>query len=134
MEKLNFDAGIQEYDLGFGVPLRVNFSDPNLYERFLSLTDRIMEIAKGYDGMEAAGGEDYLKFLRDADRKVKEVLNDTFGLGNDFDKIMGGTNMMAVATNGNLIVTNFIDAITPVMQDGIDRFTDSLAESVRKQK
>ena len=124
MEKLIFDTGVKEYDLGFGVPLRFNPTDPNVYARFMEAAEKITEIEKELvkrGEAEGATGEDAIRLMAEADQRTKELLNQAFGGGNDFHAIMGGVNLLAVGSNGERVVTNLFAALTPVMVSGAQR-------------
>lgn len=121
MEKIQFDSGIREYRLnGMGV-LRFNPGDPNLYARFLEAVEEIKNMEKkmaaqagDHDGMTV------LKFLQDADKQMKQSLNRVFGEGNDFDKILGGVNLLAIGANGERVVTNLFAALQPILLQGAE--------------
>ena len=118
MKKIKFDTGLQEVVIGGGV-LRFNPQDPNLYARFMEASDKLVAVeqemvAKG----ETAKENQVVSLLREADRKMKDILNWVFGAGNDFDAILGGVNLLAVASNGQRVVTNLFDALEPVILEG----------------
>ena len=52
---------------------------------------------------------------------MKQVLGWVFAPGNDFDKILGGVNLLAVANNGQRVVTNLLDALQPILLEGAER-------------
>lgn len=122
MQKLNFDLGIKEYEIGGGV-LRFNPSDPNVYSRFVAAADKLTEIeqrltakAKEYEGKKA--GEAMLKLMEEADKETKELLSWIFGDQNDFEAIFCGANILGVGSNGERIITNFIHAVQPILEKG----------------
>ena len=122
MQKLNFDLGLKEYEIGGGV-LRFNPGDPNVYARFAEAGKRMAAaeerlIAKAEAAGEGASGETVLALMAEADREVKDVLAWIFGDHNDFNAIFCGTNVMGVAGNGERVITNFIHAIQPLMDAG----------------
>ena len=122
MQKLNFDLGLKEYEIGGGV-LRFNPSDPNVYARFAEAGKRFSEIeekliAKAKEAGDQAPGEIMLQLMADADRETKGILAWIFGAHNDFDAIFCGANIMGVGANGERIITNFIYAIQPIMEAG----------------
>lgn len=126
MKKLNFDSGIQEYRLcGDGV-LRFNPGDPNLYARFLEAAEKIravekemVEQAKTMDPQDPGAG--MIRLLQDADKRIKETLSWVFGQGNDFDKLLGGINLLAVGANGQRVVTNLFQALQPILLNGAEQ-------------
>lgn len=127
MEHIAFDSGIREFSVGSGV-LRFNPSDPNVYVRFMEASDKIhaveTELVEKAQAMQASGesnGEQVLQLLAEADREAKKILKWIFGEENDFDQILGGTNLLAVGNNGERVITNLIYALMPVIQAGAER-------------
>lgn len=129
MNKITFDSGVQSYKInGCGV-LRFNPSDPNVYARFMEAVDRIrlveedlLEKSKNQEN----AGEKALALLHYADQQMKKTLSWVFGPENDFDQLLGGVNLLAVASNGERVVTNLFAALQPILLAG--------AESVAQQK
>ena len=127
MEKLIFDSGIKEYQINGKGVLRFNPSDPNVYGRFMEAMDKIKAVEKKMAAKANAidttkgdqhTGETTLRIMCDTDKQMKAILNEIFGHENDFDKILEGVNLMAVATNGKRVVTNLIEALQPIMESG----------------
>lgn len=122
MQKLNFDLGLKEYEIGGGV-LRFNPGDPNVYARFAQAGKRLADVeerlvSKANEYGDAVPGEVILALMSEADQEVKKVLTWIFGDHNDFDAIFCGTNVMGVGSNGERVITNFIHAIQPVVEAG----------------
>ena len=122
MQKLNFDIGLKEYEIGGGV-LRFNPSDPNVYDRFRRCTERFIEVEqrlveKAKDAGDNVPGEVVLKLMADADKEMKDLLGWVFGTHNDFEAIFCGVNIMGVAGNGERVITNFIHAVRPILESG----------------
>lgn len=122
MQKLNFDLGIKEYEIGGGV-LRFNPGDPNVYSRFVAAADKLTGIeqrltakAKEFEGKKA--GEAMLQLMEEADKETKELLSWIFGAQNDFEAIFCGANILGVGSNGERIITNFIHAVQPILEKG----------------
>lgn len=133
MEQLNFDSGVKEYKVNGNGILRFNPSDPNVYGRFLEAMSKIKEVetsaaeeAKKINPQNGAqeAGEAAIRIMCETDRKMKAILNEIFGHGNDFNEILGGVNLMAVAGNGNRVVNNVIDALQPILEEGIKACAD----------
>lgn len=142
MEKLIFDTGIKEYEVNDKGILRFNPSDPNVYARFMDVSEKIHTIetemaerAKAIDESNAeTRGAEMLQIMRDADRKVKTFLGEVFGVENDFDEIFEGVNLMAVARNGERVITNFFVAIEPIIVSGVQAcVADEVAEAKRER-
>ena len=120
MEKIQFDSGIKSYRLGEGV-LRFNPGDPNVYARFLEAVEQIRQLEKELTGkadtVEGDGGK-VVALMQEADGKIKKILDEVFGCGNDFHKLLGGVNLLAVAGNGQRVITNLFAALEPVLVAG----------------
>ena len=126
MEKVIFDAGLRKFELGCGI-LQFNPMDPNVYERFMEAAEKIenleTELVKEAEDL-PPNGITALAMLKSADKKAKDLLNYVFGAGNDFDYMLGGVNVMAVAGNGERVITNLLNALTPILEEtsGFDFF------------
>lgn len=138
MEQLIFDSGIKEYQINGKGVLRFNPSDPNVYARFVELTPKINEIEKemnqkaaNIDRENEKAGEKTLGIMRETDRKIKDVLNQIFGVENDFDKILEGVNLMAVATDGNRVIVNLMNALQPIMEAGAKSCVQSEVDAAK---
>lgn len=136
MEQIKFDSGVKEYDVnGTGI-LRFNPSDPNFYGRFMDAIDSIRTVedemvAQG-KALNAGDGTGLVKIMVLADKKVKSILRDVFGKRNDFEAIFEGVNIMAVASNGERVITNFISAIEPIVSSGAEQCAKQrVADAVR---
>ena len=123
-EKLIFDTGIKEFDVNGNGLLRFNPSDPNLYNRFTSVHSEVEAIESDIQQRrtEELTSEAVLEMMADYDRRVKEKLSYVFGPENDFDKLLGGVNLMAMTTSGNLVVTNLLNALSPIIEDGVKQY------------
>lgn len=138
MEKLIFDSGIKEYQINDNGVLRFNPSDPNVYTRFLDAMERIQSVEDGLvakakeienEENQEKGGAAALRLMTEADRETKKILTGVFGAGNDFDEILGGVNLLAVASNGERVITNFLAAIQPIMVAGAENCAKQQADA-----
>lgn len=141
MEQLIFDSGIKEYQINGKGVLRFNPSDPNVYARFMDLLPKIQEIEKEMNQQAAAvdstsekAGEETLRIMKEMDSRIKAVLNDVFGSENDFDEILEGVNLMAVASNGQRVVANLMDALQPIMEAGVKKCVKSEVDTAKKNR
>ena len=137
MQQINFDNGVKAYKINEDGVLRFNPGDPNLYARFLDAADKIQEIennmaAKGKE-IDENDGAGSLRLLAEADRQIKEILSWVFGKNNDFDEIMGGVNLMAVAGNGERVITNLLSALTPILEKGAKKCAEQQIGDAVKQ-
>lgn len=138
MEQLVFDSGIKEYQINGKGVLRFNPSDPNVYARFMDMVPKIHDIeqemnakASQIDRKAEDAGEKTLRFMRETDRRIKAVLNEIFGGENDFEEILEGVNLMAVASNGERVVTNLMDALQPIMEAGAQSCVKSEVDAAK---
>ena len=140
MEKLVFDSGVKEYQLGDLGVLRFNPSDPNVYARFMESVNAIQEVesklvekARALQNRSEDIGEGVLKIMAEADREAKAILSGVFCGENDFEKILGGVNLLAVAGNGERVITNLLNALQPIMVSGAQNCAQQKAsEAVAK--
>ena len=141
MEKIVFDSGIKEYEINNNGVLRFNPSDPNVYARFFDAAEQIQQIEKNLTekGKTLANneenGEAAIRLMQEADKKVKELLGQVFGPDNDFDKLLGGVNILAVAANGERVITNLMQALLPVIERGVKKCAEQkIIDAVEKAK
>ena len=118
MENLQFDSGIKTYCINGSGTLRFHPGDPNLYQRFLEAVEKIQAVEQQLQ--EDLNGENVqlLQCMSTADGHIKQVLNWVFGPGNDFHQILEGVNLLAVADNGQRVITNLFEALEPVLTEG----------------
>ncbi len=131
MEQLTIDTGLREYAVnggpehGGGV-LRFNPSDPNVYSRFCTLQISCKSWNSRCRRKAPLGPMPYscwprrISAPRGCWRKV-------LGPGNDFDATLGGTNLLAVAGNGERVITNLFAALQPILEAGARQCADAKA-------
>lgn len=135
MEKIQFDSGIRSYRINGAGVLRFNPGDPNLYSRFLEAVEKLKAVeAELTEHAEAVQGEEIVKLMTAADEKMKGILGWVFGPENDFHKILGGVNLLAVADNGERVVTNFFAALEPVLVEGAKRCAGQQADTIKARR
>lgn len=142
MEKLNINVGIKQYQLvDGGAPLCFNAGDPNVYARYMEMIPRIeaveqemAEKAKRVDVNKQDAGEKTLQIMRETDQKMKEILNQIFGMGNDFDRILCGVNLMAVTEDGSRVINNVLDALSPIMSNGAKACVDTEVKAAKMNR
>ncbi len=117
MKRIKLDSGLEEVAIGCGV-LRFHPADPNLYVRFQEAVEKLQQVEQELTEQAPQDGTAAVQLLQKADKKMKALLNWVFGAGNDFDSILGGVNLLAVAKNGERVVTNLFDALEPVLLAG----------------
>lgn len=142
MKKLSFDTGIQEYKINGSGILRFNPSDPNVYARFSDSQEMIQKLGEEYEEKTllmlsesddtSEIGIKITAILRDIDVKIKKQLQYVFGKENDFDEILEGINLYAPAGNGQMVLTNLLNALKPIINDGIKKYAESQADEAIK--
>lgn len=134
MEKIQFDSGVRAYRINGSGILRFNPGDPNLYVRFLEAVEKLKGVeAELMTQAQAAQGEEIVKLMSRADEKMKGILNWVFGPDNDFHTLLNGVNLLAVADNGERVVTNLFAALEPVLVAGAKRCASEQARLAREK-
>ena len=129
MEKLQFDSGVKSFRINGGGVLRFHPGDPNLYSRFLEAVDKFKALEQELTQACAKEEADILHVLEDADTNMKKLLNWVFGGDNDFHKLLEGVNLLAVADNGERVITNLLQALEPVLLEGARRCAGQQAKA-----
>lgn len=136
MENISFDSGVKAYKINGAGVLRFNPSDPNVYVRFLETADKLKNVeellAEEAKGIPETDGAGVVQLLNKADKEMKGILSWVFGQENDFDKILGGVNLLAVAENGQRVVTNLMEALQPVLVKGAEECAREKSEAAVK--
>ncbi|UOX65494.1 hypothetical protein [Anaerotruncus colihominis] len=124
MRELNFDSGIVEYRVNGKATLSFNRSDPNLYNRMQELNGKLAaidsDLKKEKDAAE--DGLALVKLFSAYDKRIKAELSFVFGEQNDFDAIFEGQNVLSIAGNGKFLITNFIEALQPIIESGVKEY------------
>ena len=130
MEKITFDTGVKTYQINESGMLRFNPSDPNVYKRFKDIGVKIETLQAEYNerSKNMTDGGEAIDLLAEYDHRMKSELSLAFGPDNDFDQIFDGANIMAIAGNGELIITNFLAAITPIVEAGVKTYAKMEAQ------
>jgi len=141
MEKINFDSGVKTFKVNGRGILRFNPSDPNLFKRFMEAVQKIKEIehqqsqeAQKINMKDDGAVEKSLQIMHEIDKRIKAILNDVFGNENDFDAILEGVNLMAVATNGERVISNLMDALLPIVEAGVDAYAADEIKAAKKNR
>ena len=124
MRELNFDSGIVEYRVNGKATLSFNRSDPTLYNRMQELNGKLAaidsDLKKEKDAAE--DGLALVKLFSAYDKRIKAELSFVFGEQNDFDAIFEGQNVLSIAGNGKFLITNFIEALQPIIESGVKEY------------
>ena len=140
MEQIRFDSGMKKYRINGNGVLEFNPSDPNVFARFMDSREKISKIEQELTEKAAAisqekAGEGVLRLMAEADSKMKALLAEIFGTHNDFHAILQGVNLLAVAQNGQRVVTNLFSALEPILVAGAKACTgEAKAQAVEKAR
>ena len=135
MDKIQFDSGVRAYRINGGGILRFNPGDPNLYARFLEAVEKLRAVEQELTRQaEDVQGADIVMLMTKADEKMKGILNWVFGGENDFQQLLNGVNLLAVADNEERVVTNLFGALEPVLVEGAKRCADEQAAKARAKR
>ena len=136
MKELNFDSGMEEFSIQGGGVLRFNPGDPNIYGRFLEAEEKFNHIQAALTQKAAQldnSPKGVMTLMGEADRQIKELLNWVFGGDNDFDRALGGVNLLAVAGNGQRVAENLFGALEEILTAGAERFAAEEAARIREE-
>ena len=139
MQKLTIDTGVQEFSVNGRGVLRFNPGDPNVYHRFFAakeplarLDEELSAALTAMDG-EVLSDEERavraLSLMADYDGKIKALLTEVFGAGNDFDVLLEGVNLAGVGANGKRVVQNLLEALAPILTAGAERTVAAKADA-----
>ena len=135
MENIQFDSGIRTYRINGEGVLRFNPGDPNVYARFLEAVEKLKAAEEELTRQaETAKETQIVELMTQADRKMKEILDWVFGGDNDFGAILMGVNLLAVADNGERVITNLFTALEPVLVEGAKRCAGELAAKAKSER
>ena len=120
MNNLELALGVEEYQIAGGGVLRFNPSDPNLYARFLDSLEELTALEAELTKAQATDGVQVLQLLSQADSRAKGILGRVFP-GNDLEAVFAGVSLLAVGDNGQRLLTNFMNALEPILREGVRR-------------
>ncbi len=138
MERIEFDSGVQEYQLGEAGVLRFNPADPNVYARFLEAAEDMQQLQQELTDEADREEAEPVALLARADKKLKGILSEVFGPENDFEKILRGVSLFAVTGNGQTVAQNLFAALEPVLVEGAEacagQKVDSAVQKARDRR
>ena len=71
--------------------------------------------------------------MDETDRFLKDRLSYVFGEENDFDQLFGGVSTLATASNGEWVITNFLNALKPELQAGAESYWKNKKQAAVEQ-
>ena len=135
MEKLIFNEGLKKYEVNdSGAVFSFAANDANLYSRVKKLNDEALKILKELEKLQKKAQlsledeelkneyvEKFSSAMKNADEKMKQALTECFGKQNDFEAIFSGVNAFSITDTGEFVITNFLNAITPIVKRDTER-------------
>ena len=114
MTNIEFSVGTyKEYQLNGKNTIKVNVSDPNIIKRLKDCADKITELEAGLGKTPTA------EALFDADNAIRKIIDEAIDCPGACDAAFGGINCMAVASNGQPVYYNFLEALLPQLKADI---------------
>lgn len=120
-KSINFNTGLKTYVINGDENnvIKVNFADPNLYDRVSKVSEKITEIMDG-------AAEFNVEYANEADRKIKALIDETFN-ADISSHVFGNASVFSyVDGEKTILLESFISAFLPFMEKEI---TESLSES-----
>lgn len=114
MQSINFEIGnIKEYAINGdeGRTIKFDVSDFGFIERFKTAYEEISQAAEEYKGAEKVSEE----FFAEVDKRIRGIVNKAFN-SDVCTAAFGNTNCFSVASNGNAVIVNFLEALTPIIE------------------
>lgn len=112
MEKLTIDCGVRQFKINGKGVLRFNPTDPNVYARFAELLEQMPQPQGS---------------LSQYDKQLKAALEQVFP-GNDFETLLEGVSLLAVASDGQTVFANLVQALLPVLEQGMADYARQVAQ------
>ena len=130
MKELNFDLGLNEYDLGRKVTVRFNPTDVSFLEKLsesFATLDRIQEEVKRE---EISDEKDVYNLAKNLDTKMRDIIDALFGM-DVCTPLFGEMNLFASA-GGLPVWANLMLAIADEVQDSMDSELKHREARIRK--
>ena len=130
MKELNFDLGLNEYDLGGKVTVKFNPTDVSFLEKLsesFATLDRIQEEVKRE---EISDEKDVYNLAKNLDTKMREIIDALFGQ-DVCTPLFGEMNLFASA-GGLPVWANLMLAIADEVQDSMDSELKKREARIRK--
>ena len=113
MQSINFSTGFKEYAVNGDENnvIKVNVSDLNMLSRFNEAQEKINALADEFKNIDKPTPEQ----LAEADIKVRDVLNYTFG-SDVCTPAFGNTNCFSPVSDGKFLFEAFMEAFIPLIE------------------
>ena len=114
-KSINFKTGLKTYVINGDENnvIRVNFSDPNLYDRVSKVSDKITEIMNGLSDFN-------IEQANEADKKIKDLIDETFN-ADISSHVFGNASVFSyIDEEETILLESFVSAFLPFMEREIN--------------
>ena len=130
MKELNFDLGLNEYDLGGKVTVRFNPTDVSFLEKLSESFAALDQIQEEVKREEITDEKDVYNLAKNLDTKMREIIDALFGM-DVCTPLFGEMNLFASA-GGLPVWANLLLAIADEVQDSMDSELKQREARIRK--
>ena len=111
MMELNMAPVCQVFRIPGGGALRFNPADPALFLRLEQLEEQVAALPQ----------TDPVAL----DHRLKDLLGQALGPGNDLNDALGGVSLFAVDPQGKTVLENLLSALAPILREGAEQCAES---------
>ena len=130
MKELNFDLGLNEYDLGGKVTVRFNPTDVSFLEKLSESFAALDQIQEEVKREEITDEKDVYNLAKNLDIRMREIIDALFGM-DVCTPLFGEMNLFASA-GGLPVWANLMLAIADEVQDSMDSELKQREARIRK--
>ena len=130
MKELNFDLGLNEYDLGGKVTVRFNPTDVSFLEKLSESFAALDQIQEEVKREEITDEKDVYNLAKNLDIRMREIIDALFGM-DVCTPLFGEMNLFASA-GGLPVWANLMLAIADEVQDSMDSELTQREARIRK--
>ena len=130
MKELNFDLGLNEYDLGGKVTVRFNPTDVSFLEKLSESFAALDQIQEEVKREEITDEKDIYNLAKNLDGKMRDIIDALFGQ-DVCTPLFGEMNLFASA-GGLPVWANLMLAIADEVQDSMDSELKKREARIRK--
>ena len=133
MNKLNFDNGFEQIMINEGNIISWNPTDVDFGSRYFKFIDDAEELIDKIQNEPKAASDERETAARVTGFgcKVCEMIDDVFGSAIS-QAVFCGANPFSPTKNGGFLLINFLEAITPIISDSIERAQKDSQVQIKK--
>lgn len=120
MKELNFDLGVEEYQIG-DATVKFNPTDVYFVERISNVFERMDGLQVKYKGQleTVKDGTAAFNICRTIDRDMRKIIDDLFGEKEISSKIFGTISLFSIAKNGLPVWANLLLTLMDEVDDAV---------------